>query len=204
MNLGQRIWKKHSAGKEIDEEIKEIEAIINQINKNETSVPKIDLNLKLNTIYGELEAYIKIVDEKLFEIQKKYFEPNWLYFNINICKTELYEGGYISVDSREDTVKQLEFDFVKNNSEEIEGGYISVDSREDTVKQLEFDFIKNNSEEIEYQICDELFYKWEEYLLDDLLAALNISKLALLLGAMWHVNDYEDKNFKLIQTNRDI
>ena len=175
MNLGQRIWKKHSAGKEIDEEIKEIEAIINQINKNETSVPKIDLNLKLNTIYGELEAYIKIVDEKLFEIQKKYFEPNGLYFNINICKTELYEGGYISVDSREDTVKQLEFDFVKNNSEEIE-----------------------------YQICDELFYKWEEYLLDDLLAALNISKLALLLGAMWHVNDYEDKNFKLIQTNRDI
>ncbi|HQF37138.1 MAG TPA: hypothetical protein PLL26_05880, partial [Candidatus Dojkabacteria bacterium] len=135
MNLGQRIWKKCSAKKEIDEEIKEIEAIINQISQNEKPIPEINLNLKLNIVYKELETYIKNVDEKLFEIREKYFEPNGLYFSINICKTELDDCGYISVDSRGDTINQLEFDFVKNNSEKIE-----------------------------YDICNELFYKWEEYL----------------------------------------
>ncbi len=174
MNLGQRIWKKYSAKKEIDEEIKEIEAIIDQISQNEKPIPEINLNLKLNIVYKELETYIKNVDEKLFEIRKKYFEPNGLYFSINICKTELNDYGYISVDS---------------------GG--------DTINQLEFDFVKNNSEKIEYSICDELFYKWEEYLLDNLLDTVNINKLAMFLGALWYVNDYGDKNFKVIETNRD-
>lgn len=174
MNLGQRIWQKYSTGKEIDEEIEEVEAIIDQIDENERSVPEIDLNLDFGTLYKELKEYIKIVDGKLFEIQKKYFEPNGLYININICKTELYDGGHLSVDSRGDSIDQTQFEFVKENFEEIE-----------------------------YEFCDELQYKWDKYLLDNLLAALNINKLAMMLGAMWYINDWEDKNFKLIETNRD-
>ena len=174
MNLGQRIWQKTILEQPIDNEIKEIEAIIDQIDENERSVPEIDLNLELNTIYKEIEIYIKIVDEKLFEIRNKYFKPNGLYFTINICKTELCEVGFLAVDSCEDTTIQTNFDFIKDEEEETE-----------------------------YSYCSDLHYKWEEYLLDDLLAALNINKLAVMLGAMWYIDDWGDKNFKLIETNKD-
>jgi len=195
MNLGQRIWQKVQALKEIDEEIKEVEAIIDQIDENERSVPEIDLNLDLATIYKELEEYIKIVDEKLFEIQKKYFEPNGLHININICKTELYDGGHLSVDSRGDSANQLELDLCEPSTKLPKVHSIKA-FLNGTNSLMNFD-------EIEYEFCAELFYKWEEYLLDNLLAALNINKLAMMLGAMWYINDYEDNRYKLIDTNRD-
>lgn len=160
MNLGQRIYKKYLDEEEIINEIKEIEAIINQISQNEEPIPEIDLNLDFKTIYKELETYIKTVDEKLFEIQKKYFEPNGLHFNICICKTELADWSYISVDLGEDTVNQPEYEFLL-----------------------------------------EKFCKWNENLFNNLLAALNINKLAMLLGATWHIKDFgEDENFKVIET----
>jgi len=174
MNLGQRIWLKSQNNQSIDQEVKEILEIIDQIAANENPVYEIDLNGNLSDVHKFLEEYVKIIDEKLYNIQNKYFEPNGLKLNIRINKTELYDQSFITVDSREEVSEQIDFSFIETTSDEIE-----------------------------YDFVDDLFAEFESKIYPKLLNILNISQLGLSLAALWYVASYGDDNFKIIETDRD-
>ena len=153
MNIGQRIWQRRQNKDPIDEEKKEIEKIIDQIDAEESPVADIDLNSE--DVYKTLEEYIKTVDGKLFEIQKKYFEPNGLRLQMVINKHYLEDWSFMKVNSRDD----------------------------------QYDYVDNSAVEYGSKIYP------------GLLAAVNISPLGLILGAMWHVCQHGDDKFKIITTN---
>jgi len=118
MNIGQRICQNVQNQEPIDQEIKEIENIIDQIDAEESPVEDIDLNSR--DVYKTLGEYIKTVDEKLYEIQMKYFAPNGLRLQISINKTELYDSSYLAVNSRNDASDQVEYEFVDDLYAEFE------------------------------------------------------------------------------------
>lgn len=108
MNLGQRIYAKD--GQSIEMELLEIENIIYMINLNEEHIPDIDLNLPMEELHKNLEKYIEIVDQKLYDINEKYFEPNGLQINFDINMTDLWCWSTLCVDESKPEVQvPLEF-----------------------------------------------------------------------------------------------
>jgi len=155
MNLGQRIWQRRQNQDPIDQEKKEIEKIIDQIGAEESPVADIDLNSE--DVHKALAEYIEAVDEKLFAIQKKYFEPNGLRLQMVINKHSLEDWSFMEVNSQDD----------------------------------QYDYVDNSAEEYGSKIYP------------GILAAVNISPLGLMLGAVWHACHHGDDKFKIITTNMD-
>lgn len=118
MNIGQRICQKVQNQESIDQEIKEIQNIIGQIDAEESPVGAIDLNSK--DVYKTMGQYIKTVDEKLYEIQKKYFDPNGLKLQMSINKTDLYDDSYLAVNSQNDASDPVECGSVDDPFAEFE------------------------------------------------------------------------------------
>lgn len=100
MNIGQQIGQGAQNQEPMDQEMKEMKNIIDQINAEESPVEDIDLNSR--DVYKALEKYIRTVDEKLYEIQKKYFEPNGLILQIVINKQCLEDWSFMEVNSQGD------------------------------------------------------------------------------------------------------
>lgn len=51
--------------------------------------------------------------------------------------------------------------------------------------------------------CEDLTDKWNDYLYTRLSSILNISEIAVLLGAFWYIQEYDNLSTKIISTNKD-
>ncbi len=103
MNIGERIVEKCKRNEEdFSQEIKDLENLLYKVQKNIKPI------IGFNTEYcfdfnftNQIIPFLKIVDDKLFEVQEKILEPENIVLNVEINST--YLGDWSSLSFKDET-----------------------------------------------------------------------------------------------------
>jgi len=115
MNIGERIIQKlDNDSNEYDKELKDLHELLYEVQQDITPID-FEVNIKHNYI-DQCKEFLKLVDDKLYEVQEKIFIPEGVNLRIEINSTFLDDWSFLTFHNSKKEITMHDVGISKDNT----------------------------------------------------------------------------------------